>query len=51
MRRLIVAAATLPAFARTSAGALAQVSPGDRSFCCNNRGAASGRFGKDGVHP
>ena len=47
----MVAAATLPAFARTSAGALAQVSPLDRSICCDIHGAASTRFGKNGAHP
>ncbi len=51
MKPLIVTAATLSAFASTSAGAVAQVSPVDRSICCDIHGSASVRFGKNGVNP
>ncbi len=51
MRRLTLAAAAMPAFTLTIAGAWVHASPANGANNCNNRGSASARLGKNGVHP
>ncbi|HYN60304.1 MAG TPA: hypothetical protein VET87_12220 [Rubrivivax sp.] len=41
----------MPAFTLTIAGALVKVSPSNAANNSNNRGCASARFGRNGVHP